>query len=84
MFPDKVNHGVRKISSKSWKNQLPSRNREGKSPSGEMTTGPSGKAFPSWNNRWTPSKDMYEQEIQNAWHNSLKPKNSKFWFVFAS
>lgn len=26
---------------------LPSRNRDGKSPSGEMTTGPSGKAFPS-------------------------------------
>jgi hypothetical protein len=29
------------------KHHLPSRKREGKSPSGEITTGPSGKAFPS-------------------------------------
>lgn len=28
---------------------LPSRYREGKSPSGEITTGPSGKTFPSYN-----------------------------------
>lgn len=28
---------------------LPSRYREGKSPSGEITTGPSGRTFPSYN-----------------------------------